>query len=84
MNKKLIIFIAITVLMLFSLFELYNLSALYREQNEAGEAVIKNLTEQELHKQKVVLSQLNLWRMAFLGLIVFCIAFYARGLYKLL
>ena len=84
MTKKVIIFIGLTIVLLFSIFELYNLSALYRDQNEVNELLARNLSQLDVHQQKASLVQLNLLRTVFLAFIVFYIAFYVRKLYKLL
>jgi len=84
MTKKVIIFIGLTIVLLFSIFELYNLSALYRDQNEVNELLARNLNQLDVHQQKASLVQLNLLRTVFLAFIVFYIAFYVRKLYKLL
>lgn len=79
MIKNVIIFIGLTTILLFSMFELYNLSALYRDQSETGGALTQNLSSNQ-----TFLSQINYWRIGILTFILFYCIFYTTRIYKLL
>ncbi|HXU27205.1 MAG TPA: hypothetical protein VN698_08225, partial [Bacteroidia bacterium] len=81
---KLAIFILLTVLLAFVLFELYNISALYNDQVGMSEMVSGTSTQAEASQLNDFKFELNTWRAIYILYIVFYVGYVVRMFYKAL
>ena len=79
--KKLIIFISLTILLLFSLYELYTISVLYNDQAGMSEIVMgatnQKVSQAEISQLNDFKFELNSWRLIcslYIGFFVFYVA----------
>ena len=86
--KKAIIFILLTILLLFSLYELYTISALYNDQASMSEILAgasnKKISSAETTQLNDFKFELNSWRVIYVLYIVFFIFYVVRMFFKAL
>ena len=84
--KKAVIFILLTIVLLFSLYELYNISALYNDQVSMSEILAgtsnQNVPQNKTSQLDDFKFELNSWRVFYITYIVFYVFYSAFMLYK--
>jgi len=80
--KKVIFFILLTIILIYSIYELYSISALYNDQAGMSEILMgasnQNTSPTETARLNDFKFELNSWRIVYSGYIVFYIFYIIR------